>query len=442
MRVLIDTFNTNVAQPRGIGTYARTLAQANHRIGNEVFLLTGDRVVYDQRLVAPSRETQPSFSQRDQPPWYIKNRLYSIRGLAHRVAPRTHVVKLRLAARSDLIDQALIAERLGYFDAIMNSPDLFNNALSNFCKHRQPTLIDAPIHIDVAHFTWCLPIRIKNASKTIYTIHDIIPLRFPYLTLDDIPTYYDLVSWCCRTADIIVTVSEHTRNEIIHYLGVPANKVVNTFQSVELSLDSTGFDADKISSQVSSLFGLHYGSYFVLVGPIEPRKNVARAIEARLTARTEFPLVICGPRTPFSSAELSLLDNPLLQDRNCKRAQRVIVLEYLPRHLLAMLMAGARAVLVPSITEGFGLPALEAMTLGTPVIASKSGALPEICGSAAIYIDAYETSALRNALDEVASLEPEDLTKLRAQAALQANRFSFQAYCSRLTRTYGAVSAC
>ncbi len=102
-------------------------------------------------------------------------------------------------------------------------------------------------------------------------------------------------------------------------------------------------------------------------------------------------------------------------------------------------MAGARALLIPSITEGFGLPALEAMSLGTPVIAANSGALPEVCGTAAIYIDPYDTSALRNAIDEVASLAAPELAKLRSAALQQAKRFSFEIYCSRLSNVYAGL---
>jgi len=271
----------------------------------------------------------------------------------------------------------------------------------------------------------------------IYTLHDLIPLRFPFLTLDEKSTYYELVKWCCQTAERIATVSEHSRKEIIDLLGVSPAKVMNTFEAVDISENSDRWEIDEIKRSLQSLLGLKYAEYFVLVGAIEPRKNVATAIEAHLTAATSFPLIVCGLKSPLSPSELKLLAaDPTLQ--GSWRA-KIIVCEYLPRHIVEMLMTGARALLAPSITEGFGLAPLEAMSLGTPVIAANAGSLPEVCGDAAIYVDPYKPAELRRAIEKIASLSKTDLDHLRSKARAQAQHFSFEKYCRRLEELYDSA---
>jgi glycosyltransferase involved in cell wall biosynthesis len=441
-RILIDTFNTGLAQTTGIGTYTRVLAAANRHLGNEVVLLTdacvplrGNDSVPDPVLVFDHPDSDHGPLQPDVPS-YIRNRVYSIRGLARkfRLKPRPSI---HLVKQLDFIDTEFLRQRLGHFDSIMNGQDLFTGALQRFAKDRQPTKITLPVAVDVAHFTWCLPIKVRNAKANIYTLHDLIPLRFPFLTLDEKSTYYERVKWCCNTADLIVTVSEHSRQEITRLLGVPPARVINTFQSVDVPSNSDAWEDDEIKSSLSSLLGLNYAEYFLLVGAIEPRKNVAMAIEAHMSASTEFPLVVCGLTNSLSPAQLQLLDGEsLIQKRQPERRPKVMFVQYLPPYLLRMLMRGARALLAPSITEGFGLSALEAMSFGTPVIASTIGALQEVCGPAGIYVDPYKPSELRRAIDKIATLSVPDLADLRSRARAQAERFSLANYCARLKDLY------
>src|SRR5262245_33048575 len=120
-RVLIDAFNSGAAQPRGIGTYARTLAQANHLIGNEVVVLTGGRAGAEKNAEAGSYENVANeLFPYTETPWYVKNRLYSIRRLMGRTSS-ADISPIRLPREMSRIDQRPLLERLGYFDKIMNS---------------------------------------------------------------------------------------------------------------------------------------------------------------------------------------------------------------------------------------------------------------------------------------------------------------------------------
>jgi glycosyltransferase involved in cell wall biosynthesis len=469
-RILIDTFNSRLVESTGIGVYTRVLTAANQQLGHEVFLLTDTGIPFDRtdpkmREILSAPDSVLSFDHPNSVRsyysgrtwyirhgllgWYLRNRLPSkfpfrlltraFPQLLARVFPQQQS-PVHLVDQLDFIDQNYIRRRLGNFDGIINGYDLFKSALHRFETVRQPTIIDSPIDVDIAHFTWCLPIRIRNAKMNIYTLHDLIPLRFPFLTLDEKSTYYELVKWCCQTAERIATVSEHSRKEIIDLFGVSPAKVFNTFEAVETSANPDGWQIDEIKRSLHSLLGLKYAEYFVLAGAIEPRKNVATAIEAHLSAATDFPLIICGVKGPLSASELKLLaaDSTLHGHRDAWRG-KIIVCEYLPRYLLEMLMTGARALLAPSITEGFGLAPLEAMSLGTPVIASNTGALPEVCGAAAIYVDPYKPADLRRAIEKVAALSANDLDDLRSKARAQAQHFSFENYCSRLRGLYDST---
>jgi glycosyltransferase involved in cell wall biosynthesis len=437
MRLLIDTFNSGLREATGIGTYTRVLTHVNHHLGHEVLLLTDAPIptgtgVPDSVLLF---DHQDSRRQAIKVPWYIKNRFFSVRQLARRLSG----VSVR---QLDLMDHNPTEHRLGHFNGIMNSFDLFRTALDHFSRTRQPTVIELPSDVDIAHFTWCLPIRIRNAKHNIYTLHDLIPLSFPHLTLENKSVYFDLVTWCCRTADRILTVSEHSRHEIIGLLGVPAEKVVNTFQALGPVSDMhSKLQTDDIKSALQALFGLSYAEYFLMAGLIEPRKNIARAIEAHLTAVTNFPLIICGPQNELSKSELTLFESLRSHGPQRSARKKILILGYISRDLLTMLTAGARAVLVPSITEGFGLSALEAMSLGTPVIASTGGALPEVCGDAAIYIDPYDTMGLRRAIDRVATLAEPELAEFKSKSISQAGRFSLNTYCSRLHDVYSSLQS-
>jgi glycosyltransferase involved in cell wall biosynthesis len=142
-------------------------------------------------------------------------------------------------------------------------------------------------------------------------------------------------------------------------------------------------------------------------------------------------LVIVGAMAWKSESEL----------RHLKRGQssgRVMHLEYLPEPALNRLIRGARAVLFPSLTEGFGLPVLEALALGTPVLTSREGALPEVAGEAAIFVDAYDVGVITAG---IAHLDQDDATcaALRAAGPKQAEIFSMQAYQERLRRMYAGV---
>jgi len=188
---------------------------------------------------------------------------------------------------------------------------------------------------------------------------------------------------------------------------------------------------------IENIFGLPHRGYFLHFGAIEPKKNIGRLIEAYLSTGISAPLVLTGGRGWQAQEELRLLvpDDEADTAHGRRMAERVRRLEHLSRPLLAKLIRGARGVLFPSIWEGFGLPVLEAMQLGTPVLTSNQGALAEIAGDAGLLVDPYDVAAIAagiRALDEDAALRG----RLAAAGPAAAARFSGQAYADRLEAMY------
>jgi glycosyltransferase involved in cell wall biosynthesis len=179
------------------------------------------------------------------------------------------------------------------------------------------------------------------------------------------------------------------------------------------------------------VFGLDPRSFFLFFGALEPKKNLGRLIEAYLGLGTQTPLVLVGARAWLSEGELSLLP---------ENDSRLIRLDYLGRNALLRLTRVARAVLFPSISEGFGLPVLEAMSLGTPVLTSDGSSLPEVAGNAALLVDPYSTAAIAAGiarLDQDVGLRE----RLSEAGPRQAACFSQAAYLDRLEAMYTAVLA-
>ena len=159
---------------------------------------------------------------------------------------------------------------------------------------------------DIMHWTYPLPIRLEGA-RNIYTLHDLVPLRLPYTTLDNKRYYLRLLRGCLRWGDHICTVSESSRRDIIDLLGARPDQVTNTYQSIRINKPPAQTDTPEgLAAWLRGLFGLEPGRYFLFYGALEPKKNIGRLIEAYLSASLPIPLVIVGGRAWKSEGELRL----------------------------------------------------------------------------------------------------------------------------------------
>lgn len=427
MRIMIDGYNLGLPHGTGVATYGYQLAAAAAGLGADVSGLYGLRVPFYPKLrdimfyeaLGSTHETRTP--RRGTFGWYRELKLM-LRGRRSR----------QISNDGRVID-AQFAQRLPAFDTLHTAPDIFDLSARNFSRLGLFSRVYTPEQTDVMHWTYPFPLHLAGA-RNVYTMHDLVPLRLPYASADKKRYYYKLMRAVARRADRIVTVSEASRNDIIRFFPAAESRIVNTYQAVRVPDAVRDESEPDLAAAIGSIFNLPYKGYFLFFGAIEPKKNVHRLIEAYLSLATKTPLVIVGRRVWGSDDELRLLQRDEVQPLKAvfKNIRRI---DYLPRSLLLRLVRGAKAVTFPSLYEGFGLPVLEAMSLGTPVLTSNVSSLPEVGGDAALYVDPYNS---RSIMAGLAALDSDAALRQRLSAAgrVQAERFSVARYQERLTRLY------
>lgn len=221
-----------------------------------------------------------------------------------------------------------------------------------------------------------LPFNIhKFKGKKLVTIHDLIFLRYPKLySLIDRKIYNRKFRSACELADIVIATSEQTKTDIVEFYGTDPKKIQVVYQSC----NEVFYKGRDESKKVSSKYNLP-SKYLLNVGTIEERKNLLTALKA-LTLVKEIPLVVVGKKkTYFKKVQKFIRVNKL--------EKRVLFLENVTAEDLPAIYKGAEIFIYPSLFEGFGIPIIEALTCGTPVITSKGSCFPEAGGKNSIYID-------------------------------------------------------
>jgi glycosyltransferase involved in cell wall biosynthesis len=427
--VVIDAFNLALEKGTGVATYARNLSFNLRDLDCEVGVLYGGS--YGASLPALLQEVS----------FYDPGEIKGTFGARMRRAASAALAPGNTAFQVPMTGKVLarhFASRLPHYDSIWNARSLYRKANVRFELLGLTQRVHLPRKADLCHWTYPLPVRMPGVPN-VYTLHDLVPLRLPYTTLDRKDRYLRLMQWIVRTADHIVTVSEHSRRDIIELLGVPAERVTNTYQAVDIPAKHRSKPQDQLERELRGTFGLSYQGYFLFFGSIEPKKNINRMIESYLGSGVEAPLVIVGAQAWKADQELRLLkaDGVRKQLRD-DAGGRIVMLEYAPFPMLVDLIRGARGVLFPSLYEGFGLPVLEAMLLGAPVLASNVSSIPEVAGDAALLVDPYDTRDMAEALR---SLDGDAALRSRMSAAGQAQAalFSAAAYRQRLAQVYEGV---
>jgi glycosyltransferase involved in cell wall biosynthesis len=431
-RICIDGLNLALPAGSGIATYARNLNVALADLGHETQLLFGTL----RQPGADNLLNQIALLDGHSPA--MAGRLTTLRRLVPRRRPRAR----EIVVSGDVLAKDRIAG-VPPATRLWACRDIFYSANSAYRLFRRftPLQLGDQIKTDIAHWTAPLPLfepRIPN----VYTLHDLIPLRLPFTTIENKRAYLDMCKTIAARADRIFTVSENTRQDVIRMLGADDNRVVNTYQAVELPAQALERTESEIGLRVEGLFGLEPRGYFLYFGTIEPKKNLARMVEAYLSSGAASPLVIVGKAwlnpKQRSRKRNAALETGALPYVACSSLDRIRRYEYLPFSSLLTLIQGAKAVLFPSIYEGFGLPVLEAMQLGTPVLTSTAGSLPEVAGDAAILVDPFDVDAIRGGirtLEADASLRAELADRGRRQALM----FSPERYRERLQAAYAPL---
>lgn len=433
IRIGIDGYNLAMPNGTGIATYGIMLGRSIRAIGHALDGVFG----LDVGTASDSREAMFYDLVGRTPPKDTRHqrRVNAVRD-AIRVFGRPELLEVPI---TDLVAKRAFEEKLPVFDRLFSFPRLFEAAFSHFDRTGRFFDLRVKSPPAIMHWTYPVPVRLLG-SRNVYTIHDLVPLRLPYTTLDRKRSYHALIARCIEAADHICTVSEASRDDILSRFPLDPSRLTNTYQASSLPDSAAAGDPLEDAAMIEGIFGLPHRGYFLFFGAIEPKKNIGRLIEAYLGTQTETPLVIVGARAWQSEDELRLLPKGDAASRphGQRIMQRVLQLDYLPRPLLLKLVRGAKAVMFPSLFEGFGLPVLEAMQLGSPVLASNAGSLPEVTGDAAVSVDPYDVGSIAHGLrmlDQDADLR----ASLSDNGRRQAETFSADRYQARLAAMYQDV---
>ncbi len=320
--------------------------------------------------------------------------------------------------------------------------DVFRRAQVHFDLYRRYLRLQAAMPPGLMHWSYPLPIHLAGVPN-LYSVLDLIPLLQPGLTPIRQARSRLMLQGLRGQAAYLVTISEASRRDIMATLDWPADRVVNTYLPVQPPR-WTGQQAAAAVSAATAAVGVVEQDYFLHVGTVERRKNIRRLIEAYRLSGSCRALVLAGPDGWHAADELAeaadLLVPPGAAARQAVGRKRVIRADWMPRDALLGLVKGATALLAPSLAEGFGLPAVEAMGLGTPALTSDSGAPAEVAGAAALLVDPYDVrlmAAALTALDTDAGLR----ARLIEAGRVRARLFSAQAYAGRLAALYDTVLA-
>lgn len=291
-------------------------------------------------------------------------------------------------------------------------------------------------HVDLLHVPAFAPPVFKSC-RVVVTVHDLIGMIYPNQL--GWPSRFYWGKWlplAVKRAHALIADSENTKKDIQRILHVPEEKIRVIYPSGYEAF-SLPRDAAKLQNLKSRL-GIPE-KYFLFVGTLEPRKNLKRVLGAfaqflqTKTQDTRYQLVAAGSRE-FAHGKFY----ETLLGESFKRKDDVIFTDYLDQRDLVLLYGGAEALLYPSLYEGFGIPVLEAMASGIPVLTSRLSSLPEAAGEAAYYVDSYKTGDIARGMKEIA--HNESLRKsLIAKGFEQIKKFSWEKTAQETLKVYESL---
>lgn len=272
----------------------------------------------------------------------------------------------------------------------------------------------------------------RRGTKTLLTVHDLSFVRAPETATPGLRAYLSrVVPRSVARADHILADSESTRRDLLDLYHVEAERTSVLYSGVEGHFRPVR--DERTLADLRSRYALD-GSFLLAVGTVQPRKNYIRLVEAfRQLDRANLTLVIAGGR--------GWLDDPLYERIAALGLEnRVRMLGFVPDKDLPALYSAARVFAFPSLYEGFGLPILEAMACGTPVVTSRASSMPEVAGDAALLVDPLDTDALAEAL--ASALDDELLRSSLIEKGLErATVFTWEAAAHKLVDRFQRLLA-
>lgn len=235
------------------------------------------------------------------------------------------------------------------------------------------------------------------AGKKVTMFHDMAYRVFPETVRQRTKMMLDMnMANACKRADAIICVSEFTKAETLKYMDVDPDKLCVMPEGIRSERFHTDYPAEQISD-MRTRYNIPK-DYLLYLGTLEPRKNIVRMIEAYAMVRAKDgdvpPLVLAG-RKGWMYDDIFRRITELGLEKN------ILTTGYLPDQDVPLLLAGAQAFFFPSIYEGFGLPPLEAMACGTPVLTSDGNSLKEVAGDCAVLVDPFDTESIADGMSRI-----------------------------------------
>ena len=287
--------------------------------------------------------------------------------------------------------------------------------------------------IDVMHFPIQGSVPIFRSYKSVVTVHDVAQLRFPEMYLKNVGFRYKMRFLfelkITSKSEKIISISQNTKKDIIKYLKVQDKRIEIIYNGINKEMKPI-----ENNELIGNLKGrLNIGGNFLLyVGGINKRKNILRVLESFNRIVEDRPddvcLVVVGKTDPNV--------RKFIKDNDAEKFMKNVIFSgYVTDDELVALYNGCEYLVFPSIYEGFGMPALEAMSCGKTLVSSNSSSLPEIVSDAAICVDPYSVDEITNAMKKLLQ-EPETRQSLEQKALERAKMFSWEKTARETIKVY------
>lgn len=319
---------------------------------------------------------------------------------------------------------------------LVQAPNFHRRVLWTPSHHRFERLAMSaemlPHPLDVFHSPDFIPPR-KLLAPNVITIHDLAFLLYPRFLTPAAARYYGQIDPASRSAAHVIAVSQSTKRDITRLLGVPDENVSVIYEAA--SVVARPMEKGEAKRHVREKFGIT-DEFILFVSTIEPRKNLPTLLAAYSRLRTVYKnnarLVVAGHKGWLTEEVDQAIEKYQLADKVC-------FLGSVPSSELAYLYNAARVFALPSFYEGFGLPPLEAMTSGTPVIVSNVSSLPEVVGDAGLLVDPNDVEGWTVALHRVLT-DDALCAEMSAKGLARAAKFSWERAARETLNVYKKVA--
>jgi glycosyltransferase involved in cell wall biosynthesis len=324
--------------------------------------------------------------------------------------------------------QPVAAPAAGHIDRLM-LPWPRTATAASWTLFGRPRVRNVRGHLDLVHLL--VPTTpVASGTPMVATIHDLMPLKHPQLfAVKARLLFREAIRRVCRDASWVITNSEATKRDVVALTGFPEDGVSVIYPGVPLHFSRA---TPMQQSAVRDQLGLQGSPIVLFVGEVAARKNVRVLVEAFAAARPTVPdshLVLVGSAGVGAADVVGHIERTGLG--SC-----VTWLGHVAQTVVDALVATAAVLVLPSVDEGFGFPALEAMSAATPVIVSDSGSLPEVVGDAGIVVPVNDVEALAAALLDVLT-DPQIRTALASRGVERAQSFSWRSAARQTIEVYG-----